>query len=155
MKVSERIKIISSMLLVVCLLLPISSCSRYVDSNGKRIANYDSKIHTNAKRITTYNYPLEHFNPKDIYNWLLLFCFIWPIPILLYRYKGTRKLVKNIFWGIEPLFVLGSSWYIYLNASIFAKPFIGAYLSISANGAYGMVWLSELLMKIVRKQQHC
>lgn len=152
MKVSERIKIISSMLLVICFLLPISSCSRYEDSNGKLIVNYDPKIHPNAKYITTYNYPWGKFNPKDICDWLLLFCFIWPIPILLYRYKGTRKLVKNICWGIEPLFIVGSSTYIYIRASILAKPFIGAWLSISANGVYGMVWLSELLMKIVRKQ---
>lgn len=148
MKTGERIKIISSVLLIICLLLPISSCNRYVDSDGKRFVNYDSKNHPDVKRITTYNYPLDKFNPKDIYSWLLLFSFIWPIPILLYRYKGTRDLVKNILWGIEPLFVLGSSWYIYLNASVFATPFIGAYLSILANCAYAIAWLSELLTKI-------
>jgi len=140
----ERIKFISSILLVICLVLPISSCTRCEDSSGKLIAKYDPKIHTDVKCATTYNYPLKHFDPKNIYNWLLLLCFIWPIPILAYRKKGGRKLIKNICWGIEPIFVVASSWYIYMAASLFAKPFVGAYLAILANIAYGITWMSEL-----------
>jgi hypothetical protein len=151
MSTKERVKIISAILLVTCLALPISSCSRYVDSNGKPIVKYDPKTHVNAKLVIKYNYPLERFNPKDIYNWLLLLCFIWPIPIILYRHKGTKKLIKNIIWSIEPLFALASSCYIWLKASLFAEPCIAAYLSISANGIYGIAWLSEMLTKIFHK----
>jgi hypothetical protein len=154
MNIRERIKIISAILLIICVALPISSCSRYVDSNGKIIARYDPKIHVNAKRITTYNYLFERFNPKDSYIWLLLLCFIWPIPIMLYRYKGTKKLIKNILWGIEPIFAVGASYYIWIGAHFFGKPFIGAYFAISANSIYAITWFSELLLKIIHKTRH-
>jgi len=136
MKKSERIKIISAIVLLACMLLPISSCSRYVAS---------------GKHATTYNFPFESFDYKDIYDWLLLFAFMWPVPIIVYRDKGALKLLKNLFWGLEPLLIIGSSALIWFDSTLLAAPFIGAYLSISANCAYGMAWLSELLAILCRR----
>lgn len=154
MGLNERIKILSAILLVVCLTLPISSCRRYVNSDGTKIVHYDPKTYPDAKIWIKYNYPLEYFKVRDIYDWLLLFCFMWPIPVILYRHRGKKRLIKKIIWIVEPLFVIVASGYIYLRASVFARPAIGAYLSLAANGMYGLLWLTELLMKIVRRHRH-
>lgn len=151
-KLTNRVKIISTFLLFVCLFLPLPSCSRYVDSEGKLIIDYDSESPPpGGKLITTYTYPFKEFDIKEPLSWLFIFCFLWPIPILVYRHKGYNKLIKNILWGIEPLFVVGASWYIYSVATFLEEPAIGYYLAIIACSGYGLAWLIEVINKFIYK----
>ena len=144
----SRIKIGAAILLLICLVLPLSSCSLYVDSEGKTFWEKPPTIDT--QRTTDYYYIWTEFKAKDLGNWLLITCFIWPIPILIYKYRGKSKGVNKILWGVEPLLIGGSVYYIAM-ATLFLTPEVGADLAITANGIYGMAWLWEAILKYKHK----
>lgn len=150
MKITNRIKIGASLLLLVCIVLPFSSCTRHLDEDGK--STYISKKAT-VETVTEYSYAWEDFDLKDFSGWLFLLCFIWPIPILVHRYKSKRKRLKLIFWTLEPIFLGGASYYIDFSSTFLATPAIGAYLMQVAYFSYGISWISEVVIKIANKRK--
>jgi hypothetical protein len=150
-KITERIKIGASLLLLACFLLPFSSCTRHLDEDGK--LTYISKKPA-VKAITEYTYPWEGLNLKEVSDWLFLLCFVWPIPILIHRYRSGGRRIKLIFWILEPVFLSGSSYYIYFLSNFFGKPAIGAYLMHTANFFYGTAWISETTTKIKQRRKN-
>jgi hypothetical protein len=146
----DRIKMGAAFLLLACLILPFSSCSYNIDEDGK--ATLFSKKPA-VQLITRYDYPWKEFNPKESSSWLFIFCFLWPIPILIHRYYSGRERLKQVFWAVEPLFIGGASWRIYIESHILVDPAFGAYLALVANGAYGVAWLSEVLIKFIKRRK--
>lgn len=147
----SRIKIGAAILLLICLILPLSSCSRYVDSEGKTV--YGTAPSTDAQRITEYYYIWTEFEAKELGSWVLIICFIWPIPILIYKYRGKGKRVKQILWAVEPLLIGCAVYYIVLSATFLSDPEVGAYLAVTANGIYGIAWLWEAIIKCKYKRR--
>jgi len=148
---TSRIKIGAAILLLISLALPLRSCSHYVDSDGKTF--YNTPPPPGVQYITEYDYVWTDFEAKNLGSWGLVICFIWPIPILIYKYRGTRKRVNQILWVIEPLLISGAVYYIYFNASFFSTPEVGANLAVTANGIYGMAWLWEAILKYKHKRR--
>ncbi|MBA7660336.1 hypothetical protein ES703_68338 [subsurface metagenome] len=147
---TSRIKIVAAILLLICLILPLSSCSRYVDSEGKTF--YSSSPRPDAQRITEYYYIWTEFEAKELGSWVLIICFIWPIPIIIYKYRGQRKRVKQILWAVEPLLIIGTVYYIAFSATFLSDPEVGYYLAVTANGIYGIAWLWEAIIKCKYKR---
>lgn len=147
----DRIKIIAVFLLLACLVLPFSSCSYHIDENGR--PTYLSKKPA-VQLVTEYSYPWKEFDPKEYMSWLFILCFLWPIPILIHRYRSRRKRLKQVFWVLEPLFIGGSSWYIYFESHFLVNPAFGSYLALTANGTYGVAWLSEVLIKFMKRRKN-
>ena len=143
---TNHIKVVCAFVLLVCLVLPFSSCHRDLDANGKLA--YISKKPV-AKTVTEYYYPFKLFKPRNFSNWIFIYSFFWPIPILLYRYFGKRRRIQTILWISEPVFVLGAL-YLLIIETILYTPEIGERLAMGANGGYGLTWLYELARKIIQ-----
>lgn len=150
MKITNRIKIGASLLLLVCIVLPFSSCTRQLDKDGNN--SYISKKPV-VETVTEYSYPWENIDLKEYSDWLFLLCFIWPIPILIHRHKSKKERLKLFFWTLEPLFLGGASYYINFSSTFLANPAIGAYLMQAAYFSYGISWVSEVVIKISRKRK--
>jgi len=148
-KTTNRIKIRAAIFLLFCILLPISSCQREYDEDGK-LAFVSKKPTVEVK--TEYNFVWKEFDPKDYSDWMLIICFIWPIPILIHRHRSKQRKLKMILWVIEPLLIGGATYIIYVHSTIFVQPAIGAYLAHTANGCYAIAWISESVMKIKRRK---
>jgi hypothetical protein len=151
----RKIKVILAIILLLSILLPLSSCTHYTDPDGSTIhLEENQKLPDNAQKITTYNYVLSNFDAGALFSWLLILCYTWPIPILIHRYKSKREKLKKVIWFIEPLLLIGSSVLIHMAANVMSTALaIGTYLAISANSAYGIVWLQELISKIKKKKE--
>lgn len=145
---TSRIKIVAAFLLLISLALPLSSCTLYVDLEGK---TFYKAPPTDAQRTTDYFYVWTEFDAKNLGSWLLITCFLWPIPILIYKYGGKRKRVNQILWVVEPLLISSSVYYIVICATFFSTPEAGADLAVTANGIYGMAWLWEAIIKYKHK----
>ena len=141
-----RLKILFAVILLSCLALPFSSCSRDFDEDGKLIFLSKKPV---VKTVTEYRYPFQIFNPRLFSSWLFIYSFLWPVPILLYRYRNRQKKIMTILWISEPVFVLITS-YILILESIFSTPAIGQNLALAANGGYGLTWIYELIQKIIK-----
>lgn len=139
---------------MLCLCLPLSSCSRYVDSEGKTITNYDkNNPPSDATSVKNYRYALENFSFHEFSSWLFIYCFFWPIPIFLYKYKSKKEKIIQALWCLEPLCAIGSGYYIFYAANILSDPEIGSYLAVTANSIYILAWIAELKTKNRRRKQ--
>lgn len=142
-----NLKTIAALLLLSCLVLPFSSCTRYVGAEEKFVLHIKQNMpSTNIKPIIAYSYPYK-MNMREPMAWLFIFCFLWPIPILIHRRISVHNKLKLIIWAAEPLFIIGSSAFIYYMANFFSKPSIGAYTAFVANATYGIAWLLEMRQK--------
>lgn len=147
-RITEHMKIAASFLLLICIVLPFTSCTYQLDEDGK--PTYISKK-PGVQVVTKYEYPLEDLNLKR--DWYFLLCFIWPIPILMHRYIGKRERLKLLFWLMEPLLLGFSSYLIYFRSTFLATPAIGAYLMQVAYAIYGTAWISEAIIKFLKRRR--
>jgi hypothetical protein len=150
MSIPERIKVGAAALLLVCLLLPFSSCQRPLDADGR--STFVSKepavkVLTESRRIWT------DFEPTRPWDWVGLLCFLWPIPVLIHRHRSSRQTSRRILWALEPLLLGGSSFYLWFLSHFLETPAIGAYLAETANLAYGAAWAAEFANAIKRREK--
>lgn len=148
---SDRIKIACAFALLICLLLPFSSCTRELDEDGKYA--YISKKPV-ARVITEYYYTWEHLKRNDLTSWLFLGSFLWPVPLLACRFRVRRQRLARLLWLSEPLWVAGSVYFFYIESCILQSPAAGAFLAFAADGLYGAAWLSELIMRLRKANPH-
>ena len=149
MKIIKKIKIGVAVLLLICIILPFTSCTRLLDKNGKDVLfSHGDPV----KSITKYYYPWQSINLTVSHGWIALLCFIWPIPILIFQHRSNRKKLKFAVWLAEPLLIIGAFSYIDFSATFLATPAIGAYLMEGAYCIYGFAWMSELIIKVKNKR---
>jgi len=143
--VSDRIKIAGAFALLVCLLLPFSSCTRELDEDVKYAAVTKKPV---VEVITEYSYTWEHLKQNDLTSWLFLCSFLWPFPLLFCRRRARGTPFAQLLWLSEPLWVAGSLYFVYIESCILQSPAAGAFLAFAADGLYGAAWLSELVMRL-------
>jgi drug/metabolite transporter (DMT)-like permease len=141
----NRIKTLCAVVLLCCLALPFSSCSRDYDEDGK-LAQVTQK--PAVKTVTEYKYPFQIINFLSVTGWLFLYSFLWPLPILAYRRFRKNKLVLKIIWICEPVFVMGAIFFL-ITGAMLETPAIGENLAVASNGLYGITWVYELIIKII------
>jgi hypothetical protein len=144
-----RLKTAAAVLLLVCILLPLSSCSKYVDREGNpvHLSADTGEMPAGAQQVKGYKYVKDFFEVKSLGAWLLVLSFLWPVVVLFYQQRSRRGRVRAIVWGIEPALAAGSCWVIYEFASMGTLE-TGAYVAFIANGSYAALWLCELIGKV-------
>jgi hypothetical protein len=137
----RKLKILGAFLLLVSLVLPMSTCTRYVGSEGKR--------------ITTYNYAIESFEPEDPHWWVDLLAFVWPVlavALLEWRKRGLLALGIRI---LEPLMLAVSFWLLgFVSGFLASGRAFGAYMAFLAVSIYGLgtAWVDIALYREWRQE---
>jgi len=66
---------------------------------------------------------------------VILFCYLWPIPILLCHRFTRKKIIKYLMASAELVFCIGTFYFIIMLA-MFDELLIGGYLAISSSVVY-------------------
>lgn len=157
------LRIIAAVILLICLVLPLRSCSQYVDKDGNPIQrDYTQKVDKDgvttyvqdplspdAELKTDYDFIWDIIRLNDPWSFNILICFLWPFPFILYRYKGTHNRIKLLLWLIEPIFIVYCFLFLLFTVTFLSNPSFGAFLAFAAYGIYGAVWLVEAVIKII------
>ena len=148
-RIAKSLKLIATFLLLFSFTLPLSTCTYYEDSYGKRVEVEDEKnIPEDVYLVVEKAYVMDRFDHKSILAWLSVFAFIWPsLTILALRIFPHGKL--SIFIrALEIVLIPGSIFIIFYYAlDIFDDPAAGWYLANFSLGIYavGAIWLNILV----------
>jgi hypothetical protein len=140
----SRIKLGAGVLLVACLALPQYTCSKYVGPDGKIVTFVPTGASKGAYReVLERHYPLESFEVREIDSWLILLTFVWPLPVLAYRWRGKPAVLKRAVWVAEPILAIGSTFWVWELSSVGTRA-AGTYLALAANSVYLCAWVVDL-----------
>ena len=135
-----RIKRICAVLLLISFLLPFSrGCSQtempfqkdHVKEEKKQLLNTEED-----KGKTRYAYDIIR-SPEISTDTaaVVIFCYVWPIPVLFCRRFTKRKFVGRLLSGAELAFCVGTFYFLNM-MGMFDKLLIGAYLALSSSVVY-------------------
>jgi hypothetical protein len=139
------IKVAGALLLLVSLVLPLSSCERYIDKQGNTIKSSeistDGPLPPGMRVVKTFNYFYRTFQPTDFGSWLVLAGFIWPVFMIaaLSRLKGRVRVACRF---LEAPLLFGSVVALGFATLLHNRLEVGAYVAYTGIGAYslGAVW---------------
>ncbi len=147
MKIIYIIKSASAALLLLCFVLPFSSCTRNFDEQGKEVMFSNRKIYSS---VTEYEYPFQWI--KEPNDRIRIILFFWPIPILYFQKRINRKIYRAMFWVIESVILILSLGMAYLMPFDFtSSPAIGAHLMKTSYFIYGSALALEFFILITKK----
>ena len=138
---TANVRAILATLLVVSAALPQSSCSKYVNAEGKELSPLvphadSSQYH----RVKTYYYAFEDVTLHKPATWLIPIAFLWPFAsILVTRRKPQARITRILFW-LEPAGLVGSAYVIALN-DLLLDAEIGWLVALCALALLFLIWL--------------
>jgi hypothetical protein len=123
----HKIRNIAALLLLICIVLPLSRCAKQtveVDPEGKVVASTKSR--------TEYSYliPIAEIELSDPHSFIYLLPFIWPIPLwqLMRRIKSEKLKLCAIFFEAALLSV--STYYLVIWTFYYGSPYWGGVLAV-------------------------
>lgn len=137
------IKRISAIVLCITFFLPLSQCqmnklkmSTTLDT-GEQISQAvdNSQPAVDEKPRYSYNIPARMFSPTDLFSWILLLAFVWPLLFWATLHVNTKKKVAGLLNILEPFACLGSAYVAYSLAYL-GEILIGGYLALGSVAAY-------------------
>ena len=145
MKNSHTIRNIAAILLLICLVLPLSKCTKTtveVDPEGKVVAS--------GKVMVEHSYlvPIKEIQVKDPYSFLFLLPFIWPFPFWQFKNRISSKTGIYLFHFIEVFLLCFSTYFIIIWTFYFGNPFWGGFLAVICLAALWIVYLLPILSNI-------
>ncbi len=152
----QNIKIVAATILLITFFLPLSKCTvkkpvfPVPAVPGISDQTFDKNIQpkdTKSETQTTYNIPYKDYRISDPYSWIILICFIWPLPVLAYCIYGSRKRIVDFLKFVEPIACLGSG-YVVGCISFMGDIMYGGYLAIVSIISYFMVSCHDVFILI-------
>jgi len=134
----------AALVLAVCVVLPISTCTRYVDARGEAVTvEPDAPIPAGVREIVDHQVPIEQLVSNPLGGCLILVAFLWPLAFLAYRRWGARVGIQAALWWLEPLLLAGSAHFVYTLAFL-GEPAVGAWLAAASLAVLAVLWLRAL-----------
>ena len=141
----HKIRNIAALLLLICIVLPLSRCSKQtveVDSDGKVVAS--------TKSQTEYSYlvPITEIELADPQSFIYLLPFIWPIPLwqLMKRIKNEKS--KFYFFFFEAALLCVSTYYLVIWTFYYGSPYWGGVLAVICLAVLWVIFLLPILDRI-------
>jgi hypothetical protein len=144
---SGRLRIVATLLLLASMAAPLSKCTYAVDDAGRPAAVSGMP---EVGVVTQYRVAVAEFITDPRGEWLLLACFVWPLPILVLRRRGPGPWVQRALLVLEPVCLGGAAAYLHFRMTFFATPAIGGWAALAAHLMYGLGWLADALSLIRR-----
>lgn len=133
---TEKLKGVATILLLVCFVLPMSQCSGNENSERSAIENLESE----SNYFSDYNFILTEFDLFDVSSWLMVFAFIWPVVFRI-LFKGYRKFWFNILEIAFCIFTITRL----LGFLVLSAPMIGWFIGVLAILCYLVAACVELV----------
>jgi hypothetical protein len=136
-----NVRAILATVLIVSAALPQSSCSKYVNAEGKELSPLvphadSSQYH----RVKTYYYAFENVTLHEPGTLLIPIAFLWPFAaILVARRKPDARITRVLFW-LEPVGLAGSANVIALN-DLLMDAEVGWFVALCALALLFLTWL--------------
>lgn len=149
------LKYFAVFLISTALFLPLSSCRTFVTANGTKVHYLDKdgkpilpdesisdgavEIRELAKRgtlpsgiksIREYNYYLEKFSIKCIYDWMKLIPFLWPLLFLLPILNSLQYRKMKFAYYTASLLLVGTSYVLHLEAALGERFEVGYWTTL-------------------------
>lgn len=129
-----HLKRVAAIILVLCLLLPLSKCTRLVPVQVGKSKVLDS-LNTNIQNVTVKKtiiyYPLSNFRFSNSESWLTLFVFVWPVILLTISLLLKNNIFLVLIQILELICCCYTVFFIYF-AVLLREPMIGAYVTLLA-----------------------
>lgn len=149
------LKLVIASILIFSIFLPFSSCTKYTDTNGNVVKTYDlteDQIkEMNLIPVKKNTYLLKEFSVSQPHDWLLVFCFIWALPVIAATAVIRKNVIKTVLRICEPLIAVFACYIIWGN-SIFG-PEAGSFLAFCANFTLMFIAFLEFSIGLLARYQ--
>lgn len=122
-----KIKNIAALLLLICLVLPLSRCTKQtveVDPDGKVVAS------TKVQNEYSYLVPITEIELADPHSFIYLLPFIWPIPLWQLMMRVKNEKLKLCFLLFEAALLCVSTYYLVKWIFYYGSPYWGGLLAV-------------------------
>jgi len=134
-----KLKIIGAILIALCFVLPIKSCTQCMDKTEKP----DTPC---VNSVTEHFYLLGELEKNDPVSWLRVVSFIFPAAIVLYTRRRPAARLTRVLWFLEPVLL---AWLVLDGwGSVYMyRPDIGTYVGGLGVAVYFVAWVIEAYRK--------
>jgi len=146
-RLGRHAKIAAAALLALALVLPLYSLGG------------DSVDRLSGRADAEYGYALGLVQDDWLMAFPIALAFLWPIPVLILSRRKAGRRVSIAAQLAEPLLAAASTlialWIpqvlfdfrpiVFFFVVLSARPEVGCYLAVAANGIYVLIWLAEIL----------
>jgi hypothetical protein len=142
--VTKRIGWIAAVVLAVCFVLPLSTCTHYVDEKGDALEVAEgAEPPAGARAIVDQQIAAEQLVTNPLGGVLMLVAFVGPlVSALLVRRTGAGA--RRVLFWIQPLLLAFAAHSVYVIGG-WGETTPAAWLAAAAIAALALVWLAALV----------
>jgi hypothetical protein len=96
------------------------------------------------------HYAWEDFTWREPSSWIPPALFLWPLPLLGFAIRASRRWVRRLSFTLEPVLAATSSYFIWELSGVGERS-VGACLAIGANILYTCAWCWQVAALWARK----
>jgi hypothetical protein len=142
---NSRVTLIAAIVLGACFVLPLSTCTRYVDAKGDAVEVEEGATPpAGAVAIVDYQVPAEQLWSNTVGGLLMLVAFLGPLACALHARFGKSARAKRVVFWLQPLLLLAAGHYVWVIAG-FGRPTAAAWLAGAAVAALALCWLAAFV----------
>jgi hypothetical protein len=143
--VTNRLSLVAALALAVCFVLPLSTCTRYVDEQGKAIqVERGEAPPEGAIEIVDQQIAAEQLWTNPLGGVLMLICFVGPLAIALYLRRRGSGLVRGVLFWVQPLLLVGAAHFVWVIGR-WGETAPGAWIAAAAIASVALAWVATLL----------
>jgi hypothetical protein len=141
----SRAALIAAIALAACFVLPLSTCTRYVDAKGDAVEVQDGQPPPEgAVAIVDYQVPAEQLWTNTLGGLVMLVSFVGPLASALYDRMGRSARAKRILFWLKPLLLVNAGHAIWLIGGL-GDPTAAVWLGAAAVATLALAWLAAFL----------
>lgn len=138
------LKMIGALLLVVCFVLPMKSCTKYEDTEGKPVVGgADGVPAPGVRRITERYYLWEELDAGDPKSWLPVAVFLGPAAAMVFAWRRPKGRASNALWLMELVLLAGVVYSLWYMTFLFYDADVGWYVACVGVASCFAGWLGE------------
>jgi hypothetical protein len=129
---------LGGVLLLLCLVLPVSQCE------NQRVVMENGKLEARSETQPTYKvlYPTDYIHLSDSGGVVVLVSYTWPVLAALAYFATRRRTAGRFVSFFEALLCIGSAWVIYELGTV-GRRMIGGYVGLVAVTIYCLATLPD------------
>jgi hypothetical protein len=142
--VTNRIWWIAAAVLAVCFVLPLSTCTHYVDEKGDALEVAEgAEPPAGARAIVDRQIAAEQLATNPLGGVLMLIAFVGPLACAL-LVRRTGAVARRVLFWIQPLLLAFAAHSVYVVGG-WGETTPAAWVAAAAIAALALAWLTELV----------
>jgi hypothetical protein len=143
--VTHRTWLIAAAILAVCFVLPLSTCTRYVDANGDSVEVAEgAPPPAGARAIVDRQTAAEQLVTNPLGGVSMLVAFVGPLASALWLRRDAGTAARRVLFWIQPLLLAFAGHSVYVIGG-FGETTAAAWLAAAAIAALALTWLLALV----------